>query len=169
MKKVPICAIITVLAFICATNAAYAVEKSPVSAKNKPAAADSKMTTAQKDARSNGAMKPNFNMILGSVSKIDNADPKNVKIEVMDSRDNQMHIIEMTPTTNVTKVTKISELKAGDSVRIMARRIENKEVAMGIIFGDFETMRRPPMPVNAQANLSKKITPPVQNTANKKK
>ncbi len=94
-----------------------------------------KIASEQKPANLRGAMKSGFSMLLGSISKIDTADPSNIKIEVNSEPDNRLHTVEITPATSVTKVTDISELKAGDTVRIMARRADNKEVAVGVMFG----------------------------------
>ena len=87
----------------------------------------------------------NFSMLYGKVTKIDTTDPANVKLEVRNEADNTTHTVDVVPATNVTKVTGISELKTGENVRIMARKVDSKEVAMGVMFGN---IRRPiPRPV----------------------
>jgi hypothetical protein len=97
----------------------------------------------------------NFNMLYGTITKIDTSDPANVKLEVKNEADNTTHTVELTPATNVTKVTDISELKTGENVRVMARKVDDKEVAMGVMFGK---IRKPaPRPVRPAAT-----TPPPQ-------
>jgi Cu/Ag efflux protein CusF len=81
-----------------------------------------------------------FSMLLGNISKIDTSDASKIKIEVNGERDNQVHIIEITPSTNITKVTDISELKVGDSVRVMARKTDDREVAVGVMFGNLKKL-----------------------------
>jgi hypothetical protein len=48
----------------------------------------------------------------------------------------------------VTKVTDISELKTGEAIRVMCRKVDDKEVAMGVLFGNIKSMP-PPRPVGA--------------------
>jgi Cu/Ag efflux protein CusF len=101
-------------------------------------AADKPAATAAPAAK---AMPPkplpraNFSMLYGTVTKVDSADPNSVKVEVKNEADGATHVVEVIPATNVTKVTEISELKVGENVRIMARKADNKEVAMGVMFG----------------------------------
>ncbi len=143
MKKLIICSLAMVLAFT--FNAvAFGAEKEATGPQTKQVQMGPKTAPGQPPMGPRGAMKPNFNMMLGTVSKIDTSDPANVKVELKDERDGNIHTVEVTPATNVTKMTEISELKVGDSVRIMARRVEDKEVAMGVMFGKFKKMT-PPM------------------------
>jgi hypothetical protein len=89
----------------------------------------------------------NFSMLYGKISKIDTSDPANAKIEVINEADNATHIIDVPPSTNITKATDISELKTGENVRIMARKVDSKEVAMGVMFGKIrKPMPRPAIP-----------------------
>ena len=78
-------------------------------------------------------------MIAGTVVNIDNADPANVKLQVKNDADGSVRTVTVTPWTNITKVTDISELKAGEAVRMMTRKIDDKDVAMGIMFGKVKT------------------------------
>ena len=94
--------------------------------------------------------KPAFSMIGGTVVGIDTADPANVKVEVKNDADGTTHLISVTPMTNINKVTDISELKAGDAVRVMSKKSEGNEVAMGIMFGKLAA-RPMPRPVAAAA------------------
>lgn len=87
--------------------------------------------------------KPNFGMFAGTIASIDNADPANVKLTVKNDADGAIHTISVTPWTNITKVTDISELKEGEQVRMMTRKVEDKDVAMGIMFGKLKTMPAP--------------------------
>ncbi|MCX5678468.1 MAG: hypothetical protein NTY76_05095 [Candidatus Omnitrophica bacterium] len=101
------------------------------------------MAAEQKLVNPRGAVKSGFSMILGNISKIDTADPSRIKIEVNGERDNQLHIVEIAPSTSVTKVTDISELKVGDPVRVMARKTDDKEVAIGVMFGNLKKLPAP--------------------------
>ena len=89
------------------------------------------------------AARPNFSVIFGNITKIDNTDPAKPKLEVKSDIDGATHIIEITPWTNVTKATDASELKAGDTVRIMARKVEASEVAMTVVFGKIRNIYAP--------------------------
>ena len=89
----------------------------------------------------------NFGMIAGTVESIDNTDPANIKITVKNDSDGAIRTVTVTPWTNITKVTDASELKAGEQVRMMTRKVEDKDVAMGIMFGKLKTMPAPrPVP-----------------------
>lgn len=100
-------------------------------------AADTKTTAAKPSYKSN------FVMTSGPITRIDTADPSNIKIEVKDERDGQVHILGVTPMTNITKATDVSELKVGENVRAMARKVDDKEVAMGIMFGKLRKLPAP--------------------------
>jgi Cu/Ag efflux protein CusF len=92
------------------------------------------------------AIKPintNFEITTGKISKIDTSDPANIKLQVNSDTDNTVHIIEVLPWTSVTKMTDVSELKEGDTVRAMTRKADNKEIAMGIMFGKIRNIPRP--------------------------
>ena len=97
-------------------------------------------SAADENTGKNGSARSGLSMISGNISKIDTTDPSKIKIEVNGERDNQLHIIEVAPFTSVTKVTDISELKAGDAVRVMARKADDREVAMGIMFGNLKRL-----------------------------
>lgn len=101
----------------------------------------------------------NFVFILGSVSKIDAADPDNVKIELTNDADNTTHAIEITPATNILKVIDTTDLKIGEKVRVMARKAENKEVAMSIVTGK---MKLPPRPKGLPPSAQPVKEPPVK-------
>ena len=103
-------------------------------------------------ARHVSPVKSNFSMIAGTISNIDASDPANVKLEVKNDVDGAMHTIFLMPWTNVTKVTDPSELKNGDTVRIMSRNMDGKESAMGVMFGKLKSLPMPrPKPVVATA------------------
>ena len=109
-------------------------------------AADQKTqtTAAKKTVPATMPMRPmppksNFGMIAGTVESIDNTDPANIKIMVKNDSDGAIRAIAVTPWTNITKVTDVSELKAGEPVRMMTRKVEDKDVAMGIMFGKVKT------------------------------
>lgn len=107
------------------------------------------------------AVRPNFGLISGTISKIDTSDPANVKLEVKGEGKEQTHTIYTTPWTNVTKLTDVSELKTGDFVRIMARSAEDKTTAMNIMFGN---VKRAPGP-----NPMMMPTPPSKGEGSAKK
>ena len=85
----------------------------------------------------------NFVFILGSISKVDTSDPNNTKIEVMNEADNKNHVIEIGPATNVLKVIDAADLKTGEKVRVMARKADDKEVALSVVTGKIKMAPRP--------------------------
>ena len=85
--------------------------------------------------------RPAMNMLFGTVTNIDTRDPASIKLEVKTEADGKTHVVEVLPATTITKATDISELKKGEKVRVMARMVDDKEVAMGVMFGK---MRTPP-------------------------
>ncbi len=89
------------------------------------------------------ARRPNFVIVFGAITKIDTSDQAKTKLEVKSDMDGASHIVEITPWTNVTKVTDVGELKAGDTVRIMARKVDNSEVAMTVVFGKIRNIYAP--------------------------
>jgi Cu/Ag efflux protein CusF len=101
--------------------------------------------------------KPMATVLFGSVSKIDNANPADVKLEIKSMADDSLHVVDVPAQANIVKVTDLSELKTGDTVRIMARNIEGKEVAMNIIFGKLKMI---PRPKPASVTQAAPTTPP---------
>lgn len=101
-------------------------------------AVESSSTPEQKLTGLKRAGRPGYAMLSGSVSKIDATDPSKIMIEVKGEPGGELHTIEIAPTTSVTKVTDISELKEGDSIRVMAKKIDDKEVAVGVMFGNLK-------------------------------
>ena len=89
--------------------------------------------------------KPNFGMIAGTIVNIDTTDPNNIKLQIKSDADGAIRNIIVTPWTNVTKVTDPSELKTGDTVRLMTKKDGDKEVAMGIMFGKIKNIMPPPV------------------------
>jgi len=85
----------------------------------------------------------NINMFGGTIEKIDTADPANIKMQVKDDASGTSRTISVAPWTNITKVTDVSELKTGDAIRVMVRKVEDKDVAMGILFGKIKNL--PPL------------------------
>jgi Cu/Ag efflux protein CusF len=107
----------------------------------------------------------NLSILYGNITKIDNADPANVKIEIKNEMDDTVHTVELTPATSVTKATDASELKTGENVRVMARKADNKEVAIGVMFGK---IRKPaPRPVRAAVVTPAASAPATQATPKK--
>ncbi|MDD5136177.1 MAG: hypothetical protein PHX20_00590 [Candidatus Omnitrophica bacterium] len=99
--------------------------------------------TEKTPAKAPASPRANFGMVAGTLTAIDNSDPANVKVTVKNDADGSTRTISVTPWTNITKVTDISELKTGEQVRMMTRKVENKDVAMGIMFGKVKTMPAP--------------------------
>ena len=95
--------------------------------------------------------KPAFSVLNGTVSKIDTADPANIKIEVKNEADNTIRLISVTPMTNITKVTDVYELKTGDAVKIYSKKTDASEVAMGIMFGKLAARPTPRRAATAAA------------------
>lgn len=111
-------------------------------AEKKAPAAPAKMGTP---ANIPAPVKPNFGMLAGTVVSIDTKDPANVKIEIKNDADGTTHTVTVTQWTNITKVTDVSEIKPGESIRMMTRKVDDKDVAMGIMFGKMK-VAPPPMP-----------------------
>ena len=105
----------------------------------------------------------NVSMLFGTVTSVDAKDPSKVKLEVTTEADKKVHAIEVLPTTTVTKLTDISEVKKGDNVRVMTRKVDDKDVAMGIMFGKI----RKPAPMPAAA-LPQKPAAPIAKEQQKK-
>lgn len=141
-----------------------AAEKKAAPAQIKSEKVSSKAAPAEKAAPAKPIAKPSFNMLSGTISKIDRTDPAMVKIEIIDERDSLPHTIEAAPMTSVTKVTDLSELKDGDAIRVMARNTDGKDVAMGIMFGNIKR----PAKIAAPAPVAKE-TPKKAAKETKKK
>jgi Cu/Ag efflux protein CusF len=105
--------------------------------------------------------KPAFNTIGGTVVKIDTVDPANAKIEVKNDADGAVHLISVTPMTNINKVTDISELKAGDAVRVYSKKSDGNEIAMGIIFGKLAAHPVPRPPAKSAARSPEPVEGPL--------
>ena len=84
--------------------------------------------------------KANFGMLAGTITSINNTDPANIKLEIKNSADGSTHTVMVTPWTNITKVTDASELKTGEPIRVMTRKTDDKDVAMGIMFGKIKAI-----------------------------
>jgi len=106
-----------------------------------------------------GVERPNFAVIFGSVDSIDSSDPAKPILKIKSDIDGSIHTIDVSPWTNITKVTDFSEIKTGDSVRLMTRKIEDREVAMTIVFGKIKNIYRP---MQAGAQAGQPATPPNQ-------
>ncbi len=128
-------------------------------AASEKAAAKPAPTTAAAPAKP--VAKPNFGMIAGTIISVDNVDPNNVKLQVKSEADGAIRTVTITPWTNITKVTDVSELKTGETVRLMTRKVDDKEVAMGIMFGKIKNIppqpaaKKPAAPVSADTKSKK--------------
>ena len=88
-------------------------------------------------------MDKNIAFISGSISKIDATVPESVKVEVLNDADGKSHIVEIGTGTNILKVVEVGELKAGDKARVVARKTDDKEIALSIVTGKLKEMRMP--------------------------
>ena len=131
--------VLAVMVVFCAASFAMAAD---VAKKAAPAAPG---MTAENTARQMPP-KSEFSMITGKVENVDSSDPANVKITVKNDKDGSSRTLAVMPWTNITKSSDISELKTGEAVRVMARKAQDKEIAMGIMFGKMPTPPRGQMP-----------------------
>lgn len=115
-------------------------------------------TIAPAAAQKAAPKKANFDMVAGVIESIDNTNPSEVKIKVKNNAGDSSRVVAVTPWTNITKVTDVSELKAGEQVRMMTRKVDDKDVAMGIMFGKMKTI---PAPM-AKTPQAAKTTAPVK-------
>lgn len=88
-------------------------------------------------------MPQNILFVAGSISKIDTSVPGSTKVEITNDFDNKAHVIELPPTTNILKSIDITELKVGDKARIMARKADDKEIALNVVTGNLKELPRP--------------------------
>lgn len=141
MKKM---AVVLTVAMVCASFAMAASAADEAKAKPAPAAQKALIVPPATAAKGMPPVRPmgraNVSMIYGTVTNIDTKDPSKVKLEVTAEADKKTHTIEVLPTTTVTKLTEVTELKKGDNIRVMSRKVDDKDVAMGIMFGK---IRRP--------------------------
>jgi len=123
--------------------------------KTAPAATVTQMP--EKAARPMQAMRSDFGIIAGTLVNVDSSDPLNMKLTVKNEKDGTTHTLNLMPWTNITRSAEISELKPGEKVRIMSRKTEDKEVAMGIMFGNIK-MPPTPKPPMAPAAAKPQVT-----------
>lgn len=140
--------ILAVLAVFCAASFAMAADKAKKAVPAVPGMAPG--STARQMSP-----KPEFSMIAGKVESVNSSDPANVRITIKNDKDGSSHTFTVMPWTNITKSAEISELKAGEAVRVMARKTQDKEVAMGIMFGKMATPP-PAQAANPAATKAKK-------------
>ena len=146
MKKIFLVAlVIAAIALVC-PEASFAAETKAQTAPSQKAA-----------PRIPIAPKANLGMLMGTISSIDDTDPADIKLTVKNDADGSVRTVSITPWTNITKVTDVSELKVGEQVRMMTRKADDKDVAMGIMFGKFKTAPKAiPAPKAAPAQAVKK-------------
>lgn len=121
MKKLLVLAIVLLFSFVSLT--AYCAEPA------KKAAAKPVINRP----RPSGA--GNMVFIMGSISKIDTSDPSNTKLTVINDADQKAHVLELGPRPNIAKLIDVSELKEGEKTRIVARSVNDKEVAVSVVTG----------------------------------
>ncbi|MCX5679552.1 MAG: hypothetical protein NTZ95_02640 [Candidatus Omnitrophica bacterium] len=124
--------VLAVLVIFCAANFAMAADKTK---KAVPAASDKAPVTTTRQM----PPRPEFSMMAGKVESVDSSDPTNVRITIKNDKDGTSHTLTVMPWTNITKSTELSELKTGEAVRVMGRKVQGKEIAMGIMFGKMPT------------------------------
>lgn len=88
------------------------------------------------------ARHPNMIFLMGSISKIDTSDPANTKIEIVNDADQKTHLLELGPRPNIAKLIDVTELKTGERTRIVARKVNGKEMAVSVVTGK---LRQSPM------------------------
>jgi hypothetical protein len=93
-------------------------------------------------------------MFDGTIEKIDSSDPANTKLFVK-AKDGAEHTVVASPRTNVTRICDVSDLKSGETVRVMARSEEGKDMAVGILFGKIKNL---PAPVVSKVPSAKNKT-----------
>ena len=102
-----------------------------------------------------GPIKPTrhstFSFLSGTVEKINTSDPEKQTIDIKNEKDGKIHTIDIAPVTNIIKVTDMSELKTGDSVRVMARMADDRETGISITFGKLRPI--PAMPIKRAATV----------------
>lgn len=161
--------LIAVVFCVTLTGLAFAAEAEKTAKPVVKSAAPADMPQGMRQAP---GMRASFAMIPGTITKIDNSDPANVKIEVKSDADNQTHVITLTPWTNISKMTDVSELKTGEAVRIMARKTEDKVVAMQVLFGKFQNIPAPRPMGEGMARpgrpIQKPVTAPAKEGTSKK-
>jgi hypothetical protein len=124
-----------------------------------PLIAAQEKAAAQRPARLPGRVpRSEFSMVFGTISKIDDSDPANPKMEVVSETDSKPHEVAVTQWTNVTKMTDFSDLKVGDTVRVMVRKVQDKEVAVNIMYGKMRpsVARQPARPLGQAEKQGKK-------------
>lgn len=131
--------VLAVLAVFCAASFIMAADEAKKAAPAVPAAPS---MAAGNAAQPMQYPKPEFSMLTGKVEKIDSSDPANIRITVKNDKDGVSHTLTVMPWTNITKSAVISDLKNGEAVRVMGRKTQDKEIAMGIMFGKINV---PPM------------------------
>lgn len=144
-KKTSIIAIVLAFMLLNIFNAVFAADNSNSSATDSQTVTPAKVRVPRASRPTMAGSPTPFNIISGTVSKIDTANPSDIKLEVKNDRDATMRAISVLPSTNITKITDISELKTGDTVRIMSRKVNDKDVAMNVVFGHIKSfpVRRP--------------------------
>lgn len=104
---------------------------------NKPV---EKMTSDVKRNVGADRVKPkvNLRLVTGTVTSIDNSDPKNIKLSIKNEANDDIQTIFVDSKTNFAKITDISELKPGGQVQIIAHKTEDKETANEVVFGNIK-------------------------------
>lgn len=159
MKRLLVFAII---ALFCTAKAGIAFAADETKPKTAPAPIKMPAMPPKMPARSMppAAIRGNINMLFGTITNIDAKDPAKVKLEVMSESDGKTHTIEVIPTTTITKVTDISEIKKGENARIMVKKVDDKDVAMGIMFGKVRKLTVPKAAVGTpQQSAAPKAAP----------
>ncbi|MFA6320859.1 MAG: hypothetical protein WCY36_03275 [Candidatus Omnitrophota bacterium] len=126
-------------------------------AADKKAAAPAKATAPVKVPAKRTTPKANFGMVTGTITSIDTTNAAEVKLNVKNDSDGSVRVVTITPWTNITKVTDASELKTGEQVRMMTRKVNDKDVAMGVMFGKVKNIPAPAK--TAAANTAPAATP----------
>ncbi len=155
MKNLFVALIISTFVVVGLSAPAFSQDKKPA-----PGTAAVAEKTPMPQSLPTRPVKPMATVLFGSVTKIDNANPADVKLEVKNIADDSIHIVEVPSQANIVKITDLAELKTGDTVRVMARNVEGKEVAMNIIFGKLKMLPRPKPALTQAAPVTPPAAPP---------
>jgi len=96
-------------------------------------------------------------MLIGSIISVDTSDPANPIIEARDESTGAIHKLSTKQWTSVTKICDISDLKPGDSARIIIQKTDGKEIAIGIIFGKVKGLPKPTLATETASSSAKPL------------
>lgn len=141
MAKVFVIILLTTLNFVF-VNTLFATEEKKASA---TVSAPAKMSTS-KEMSAVKTKKANIAIMSGTILKIDTLNPQETRLEVKNDKDGTTYTMTAIPSTKVRKVADISEIKTGDMVRIISKKVDDKNIALGLVFGKIKIQPKEPKP-----------------------